>query len=64
MVTWADATVVDVLDHAVHSNAQGEAVVYGAERLTYQQLAARADHLVAGLHGLGYARATASPYGS
>ncbi len=53
MVTWADATVVDTLDRAVHLNGEGEAVVYGAERLTYRELAARADHLAAGLHELG-----------
>lgn len=53
MVTWADATVVDMLDFAAESNPLGEAVVCGKERLTYQELAGKVEVLARGFQRLG-----------
>ncbi len=37
-MNWADATIADLLDHAVESNPDGTAVVSGSERLSYREL--------------------------
>lgn len=52
-MNWADATIVDMLDHAVASNPDGTAVVSGSERLSYRELSEKVDRLAQGLRTLG-----------
>ena len=53
MIDWADATLGDVLDHAVRGNPHGDAVIHRNTRWSYQELSSRVDQCEAGLHRLG-----------
>lgn len=53
MTDWGDATLGDVLDHAIATNPDGDAVVDGAVRLSYREFAGTVGELAAGLRALG-----------
>lgn len=53
MTDWGEATLGDVLDYAVATNPDGDAVVDGDVRHSYREFAATVDELAAGLRGLG-----------
>jgi fatty-acyl-CoA synthase len=53
MLSWAEATVMDVFDSAVDAQPEGEAIVCGDERWTYRALSAEVDRLALGLRQLG-----------